>query len=429
MKPTPPSPIVRPRMLALCGSLALVACSHAPPVPAPVLTEAGSAVYLVESAPIETTLDNPDVADAHEVWLAMVNAARYTLDFAQFYTSDTGSSRLTPVIAAIKAAAARKVRVRFLIDASYSTQYPETVKELSSTPGIEVRKLRVKERMGGVQHAKYLIVDRLESYLGSQNFDWRSLEHIQEVGVRMHSRHLTGGLLDVFETDWELAGGAADDFRRLRHPATGPVKLGSGETARFVASPKGWLPEEQEWDLPFLPQMLDAARREVGVQLLTYKTRSYDGSSFTLLDDALRRAVARGVRVRLLVSDWSNKPGSEARRSISNLSRAGVEVKAITIPPWSGGEIPFARVCHSKFLVVDGAQSWVGTSNWEGDYFLKSRYVGLVLEGEAFTKRLTAMLDKAWGSPYSQPLEPDDPNEIIKGFKKWKKPSDEDEQD
>ncbi|MBI5548919.1 MAG: hypothetical protein HY901_33980, partial [Deltaproteobacteria bacterium] len=98
---------------------------------------------------------------------------------------------------------------------------------------------------------------------------------------------------------------------------------------------------------------------------------------------------------------------SEARRSISALSQVpGVEVRVITIPPWSGGEIPFARVCHSKYLVVDGRASWVGTSNWEGDYFLKSRNVGVIVEDAAFTERLTRVLDHAWDSPYSKVLEP-----------------------
>ena len=37
---------------------------------------------------------------------------------------------------------------------------------------------------GGVQHAKFFIVDGEEVFLGSQNFDWRALKHIHELGVR-----------------------------------------------------------------------------------------------------------------------------------------------------------------------------------------------------------------------------------------------------
>ena len=51
----------------------------------------------------------------------------------------------------------------------------------------------------------------------------------------------------------------------------------------------------------------------------------------------------------------------------------GVKVRFIDVPPWSGGFVPFARVAHAKYMVVDGARAWVGTSNWEGDYFTQSR--------------------------------------------------------
>src|SRR5690606_17262512 len=119
------------------------------------------------------------------------------------------------------------------------------------------------------------------------------------------------------------------------------------------------------WDLPRLVALLDGATRAIDLQLLSYSTTSRDGSAFSTLDDALRRAAARGVRVRLLVSEWGAKPESAARRSVESLSEvAPVEVRVLAIPPWSGGEIPFARVAHAKYLVVDGRRAWVGTSNW-----------------------------------------------------------------
>jgi hypothetical protein len=108
------------------------------------------------------------------------------------------------------------------------------------------------------------------------------------------------------------------------------------------------------------------------------------------------------VRVRLLVSSWA-KPKSLAEiAAVPN-----VEVRVITIPPWSGGEIPFARVAHAKYAVFDrGALAWVGTSNWEGDYFTRSRNVGLVVEGAPFAGRLDRIFGDGWGSPYAAPVDP-----------------------
>jgi phosphatidylserine/phosphatidylglycerophosphate/cardiolipin synthase-like enzyme len=270
-----------------------------------------------------------------------------------------------------------------------------------------VRKLDVSKRAGGVLHAKYFVVDGADSFVGSQNFDWRALAHIQEMGVRVRSKEIAGALLDVLDTDWDLAAGAANDARVHRHGPGSGVHATTGEDLTFVASPKGWLPAESTWDLPRLVAMLDAAKESAVVQLLTYKTKDRDGGAFTTLDDALRRAAGRGVHVRLLLSEWAQKPGGDARNAADALARVpNVEVRFIVIPKFSGGDIPFARVAHAKYLVVDGGVAWVGTSNWEGDYFLKSRNVGVIATGGALPSRLRRYFDENWVSTYVTPLAP-----------------------
>src|SRR5688500_1497355 len=42
---------------------------------------------LVESAPVETTLDHPEIRNAEVVWVEMIQSAARTLDFAEFYAS------------------------------------------------------------------------------------------------------------------------------------------------------------------------------------------------------------------------------------------------------------------------------------------------------------------------------------------------------
>jgi len=382
------------------------------PVDAPITIE------LVETPPAETTLDHLDVPNAADVWVAMLDSAKKTVDFAEFYASeaeggDRGASKLAPVVLAVERAVARGVKVRFLADSVFAPKYPETLARLRSA-GVALRILDFGQRGGGVLHAKYFVVDGVDSFLGSQNFDWRALDHIQEMGVRVRSPLLAGALLDILDTDWELAsGGAADARVRARSPGAGSaaVRANTGERITMVSSPRGWLPDESSWDLPKLVALLDGAKHAIDVQLLTYKTRERDGSPFPTLDDALRRAASRGVRVRLLVSDWSSKPGSDARQTLEALAQVpNVEVRVITIPRWSGGEIPFARVAHAKYLVVDGAyplheaHAWVGTSNWEGDYFTKSRNVGIIASGGALPGRLDRIFDDGWGGAYARPL-------------------------
>ena len=395
---------------AIAALLAILSSCHAEPAAAPS-TRAGDgtgAIALVESPPVETTLDHADVANAADEWVAMIDAARQTIDFAEFYASepeasDHGESKLTPVIVAIERAASRGVRVRFLADSVFAPKYPDTLERLRRA-GAVVRIIDFGKRGGGILHAKYFVVDRSEAFVGSQNFDWRALTHIQEMGVHVSSPAFAGALLDVLDTDWELAAGA-DAAARARGKDSGETRTKTGEHVTLTASPRGWLPDESWWELPKLVAMLDGATRTVDVQVLTYKTKERDGSPFPTLDDALRRAAARGVHVRLLVSEWASKPGTDARTMLEDLANvSNVEVRVIVIPRWSGGEIPFARVAHAKYMVVDGARAWVGTSNWEGDYFTKSRNVGVIVDGGKLPARLDGIFADGWDGAYGKPL-------------------------
>lgn len=357
---------------------ALLGCLRATPMPPPPASLAGAAALeLVESEPIETPLDRPDLRDAWEVWPHMIAAARERIDAAEFYASSEPGSRLEPIIEELQAAAARGVRVRWLADAHFASIYPEVLDRLSSR-GVQVRRMQSL-------HAKYFVVDGREAFVGSQNFDWRSLTHIQELGLRFRSAEAVRALLDIFESDW--AGRVSPPSRDYAFAAGEP---------RLVASPRESLPAPRLWDLPALVQLIDSARSSVQVQLLTY-------GEVPELEQALLRATSRGVQVQLLLSDWELRPKTLAR--LRGLDRR-VEVRIFTIPQWSRGFIPFARVAHAKYCAVDAVRGWVGTSNWEPDYFYKSRNVGLLLEDGPIPARLDAFFRENWSSPYAAPFDP-----------------------
>lgn len=379
----------------------------------PIRATAQEVFELVESSPVETTLDHPDIRDAWQVWPEMIDGAKETLDIAEFYASDdpaSRNSRLVPVIQAVERAAARGVKVRFLAEKAFQKTYPEILAGLASK-GVDVRIYDFGVLGGGVLHAKYFLVDGREVYVGSQNFDWRSLTHIQELGARVIEPSVARAFSDVFETDWTLADPAGARDRRFRaRPGEDlfPVQVGEGADAPRITpvfSPEKWLPDGTLWDLPRLVQMIDQARSTVRIQLLTYKTASRDGSYFDALDAALRRAAVRGVKVQLLLADWSKSKGTiEGLQSLQVVP--GIDVRLSTVPQWSGGFVPFARVGHAKYMVVDGRRAWIGTGNWEGDYFFNSRNAGLIVESAAIGARLDRYFADAWGSPYAYEVDP-----------------------
>lgn len=375
----------------------------------PVKPEAGNprvapaTLSLVESEPIETSLDRPDIPNASDVWIEMVRNAKRTIDMANFYASEAdppwlASSKLAPVIDALVDARKRGVEVRILLDTKFVPQYNATLERLEKG-GLEVRRVDGDAVFGGVQHAKYFVVDGIASFIGSQNFDWRALEHIQEMGVRLESSAIATSLMEIFETDWAIAGGSPRSTRVKIGALVENVPAIEARSVELVASPKGWLPREGSWELPRIIGLIDSARQSVQVQVLKYKIVNRAGNRFQDLDDALRRAARRGVKVRLLVSEWALKDID----TLIDLASV-VEIRVIKIPAWSGGEIPFSRVAHAKYMVVDGQVAWVGSSNWEGDYFLKSRNVGIILSGGRAPTRLATFFEENWTSTYATAL-------------------------
>ncbi|MBD3236431.1 MAG: phospholipase, partial [Candidatus Eisenbacteria bacterium] len=330
------------------------------------------------------------------------------------YASSAPGSRLEAVVSAIEAAAARGVAVRFLAEKKFQSIYPQTLARLEARAGIEVRIFDGAALLGGVHHAKYFLVDRDQAFLGSQNFDWRALAHIQELGVRLRGRELARPLQAVFEADWNAAaaGPAPELTARTSSPPPGsqPIAIAdpsSGDTlwVHSVISPQGHLAAGSDWDLPHLIERIDAARRTVQIQLLTYRTVGRQGDYFGNLESALRRASARGARVELLVSEWALRQGTvEGLQSLQALPR--IEVRFLRIPPHSSGFIPYARVAHAKYMVVDRRAAWIGTSNWERDYFFASRNVGLILEGAGLPAALGDFFRANWESGHAQPLSP-----------------------
>jgi phosphatidylserine/phosphatidylglycerophosphate/cardiolipin synthase-like enzyme len=168
-----------------------------------------------------------------------------------------------------------------------------------------------------------------------------------------------------------------------------------------VASPQNFLPR---WRGRAASGCDDRQREDVG-RGATTDVQTSVGREYYDVDGAFRRAAARGVKVRLLCADWCKRASTiPYLKSLTVVPN--IEVKLITIPESSKGFIPFARVIHSKYMVVDGHASWIGTSNWERDYFHQSRNVGITVESEKIAAILTRYFASGWESAYAYRVDP-----------------------
>ena len=124
------------------GSVALSERGASPPIRT---AHVGSA-ELVESVPVETSLDLPALRNTVEVWREMIQAAEHTIDIETFYlsSSGTGADSLETVLECLADAADRGVVTRLLVDAGFRETYPEVVARLEGLPGAAARSLDVR---------------------------------------------------------------------------------------------------------------------------------------------------------------------------------------------------------------------------------------------------------------------------------------------
>lgn len=386
------------RRCPVLACLLFLACALALPAAGPPDFE------VVTTIPKETAIDAFGTRQAAEVWPEMINNARRTLDIAEFYMASEKGEALEPVVEAVLAAGRRGVRVRILSDAGMARTYPEPLKLFQGKPGIEARLFDWRKLTGGILHAKYFVVDNSEVYVGSQNFDWRSLSHIHETGLRIRSPLFAAALTRIFEQDWAFNGGDA----RAYEPKSILPELRFSDDARLVASPPSFNPHGVGSALEALVSLVDGAKQRVCVQLLSYSAEGpqQGGVRFVVIDQALRRAAGRGVKVSLLVSDWNLRP--PALVGLKELARVpNIEVRFAVIPEARRGFIPYARVIHSKVMRVDDDVCWVGTSNWGFEYFYESRNVEVILKRPEIARVLDALFLSLWKGPYVHKLDPD----------------------
>lgn len=369
-------------------------------------------LQFVESVPDETVYGSTYTVRPQAVWLDMIGTSSKTLDIEEFYIADQAGEALEPVLAAVKDAVKRGVKVRLIVDSAMMSETKKALPALKEA-GVDARVINFKKAVGGVQHSKFFIVDGKELYVGSQNFDWRSLTQIHELGLRIKSPLAAADFGRVFEADWAIAGGA-DPKKTLAKKgkalvsAAKPEKamLGGTEVSYSLAfSPKGAVPAGMDTEITEMIKLIDAAKKTVRGQVMTYSIEEHGSKRWAELDSAFRKAAARGVKVELAFADWGM--GGKSDRDIKALSRTdNIIVKISALPLHSRGLIPYARVEHLKYLVADGETGFVTTSNWGPGYFLTSRGAAVILKGAPAAAVLEDIFYRVWTGPYVLPVDP-----------------------
>ena len=364
---------------------------------------------LVQTAPLETPLHSDDLRSPAEVWSEMFDNAKSEIVIGQFYAVVKPGSVLDKVVEHLEAAGKRGVKIRFLLDQKgVGLSEKPTIDRLKAIPNLDLRILDFNKLTGnGIIHAKYMAVDGKTAFIGSQNFDWRAFEHIHETGLRITDPKVVGQVLAIFNQDWRAqALTSAGQIAPALNVKTAVPDI--HQNTFLLSSPNQYNPAGIGDSEAGLPALLAEAKSEVRIQLLDYAPLSYGPKGtrpyYAVIDNAVRSAANRGVKIKLMVSNWNlEQPAQAYLKSLAILPN--VEIRVVTLPAASTGFIPFARVIHSKTMVIDNQVAWVGTSNWSGGYFDLSRNMEVVMRNEKMAQRLAALQEQTWTSSYAQPLD------------------------
>jgi phosphatidylserine/phosphatidylglycerophosphate/cardiolipin synthase-like enzyme len=360
---------------------------------------------LVHSLPVATDLKALGVRDPATVWCEMIDGARKTIDLEQFYATSMPGTALDRVITRLEAAGARGVHIRFLMEKKgMRMSDAPTLDRLKRIPNLEFRELAFADVSGdGIIHAKFFVVDDRSAFVGSQNFDWRALEHIDETGLKIDQPAVVAQLTQIFAHDWTAQALIAAGKTVPRHKtAFTPAELGGSAT--LLASPAADNPDGVVDSEQALVSLIGQAKHSVRITVMDYAPLGQHRQYYDTIDRAVRAAASRGVKIQLMVANWSlTKDKLPYLKSLAVLPN--IEIRAVTIPQAPSGFIPFARVVHTKTMTIDGEIAWIGTSNWEGGYLDNSRNVEIVLRNASMAEKLNALHQQLWLSPYTAPIE------------------------
>lgn len=400
---------------------------------------------LVESIPeglvyTDNSTVNPSI---YQSWLDLLGTAKSSVDIASFYwtltnndthtmspTADQGEHILKELLNLPQ----RGITLRIAVDPPNSPSRMNDLYALKEA-GADVRIVPMKNLTGGVLHTKFWVVDQQHLYIGSANMDWRSLTQVKELGATVYNCScMVQDLQKLFEAYWSLGAPGAtvpspwpSNYSTTYNKDT-PLEVelnGTSSDVYLSSAPPALCAEGRTKDLQSILSIIDDARHFVYISVMDYFPTmefSFPKRYWPDIDDHLRKAVyERHVHVKLLISCWHSTDPSmfPFLRSLDylkdNKSHYEIHVKLFVVPVSAEqAKIPYARVNHNKYMVTDKV-AYIGTSNWSGDYFLRTAGSALVVNqtrsatGErTIQQQLQEVFERDWYSNYTRTL--DSPN-------------------
>jgi cardiolipin synthase len=309
--------------------------------------------------------------EAYPAMLAAIGGAVSSVHLCTYiFDGDGAGRRFTECL---KKAAARGVEVRVIVDSLGEKYSSPTARKLLKGSGVQFRSF-LPLRPGGYlnlrNHRKILVVDGILAFTGGMNIGDRHLMQGPKPQVKdLHFRVMGPAVADLQRTfleDWRFAKGehlAGGRYFPELHPAGSALvrAVSDGPDKDF---------RKLHW---IILGALSCARKRVAI------VTPYFIPDRPLIA-ALATAALRGVSITLVLPGKNNLPFVQwaSRAYLWELLQLGVRI--FSQPP------PFV---HTKFMVVDGSWSLIGSANLDP----RSLRLNFEFNLEVYDRHFAALLE------------------------------------
>ncbi len=363
-------------------------------------------INLNYSIPLETSpaaVNSKDIVDVKDAFKFLTSKAnKYIYIAGLYFTANMNKDIIKELEKAVK----RGVKLRFLFsDTEFSRREFFNLK-LSKLKNVEVAFIDVAElgqSKWGQMHNKYAVFDDKYAIIGSANFSYPAFNDNIEINMLVTETNIVKDMKRIFLYDWQYA------------------KTGKLQKKSFFASvntidlSKPIILLEStpfELDTPDIPNIVDgitvllnSAKKNIDLEIYAI-TSTY--SNFPLYITLLKKALERGVKIRILTSqstyDALNDDGEykypHIRAAINALKDVGItEIKKFNI--WEAAKTHYSAV-HSKLLLVDSKYVMLGSNNWTKSASQENIEMAIITSMTQIVRPLQRKFNKDWNSPFAE---------------------------
>lgn len=182
-----------------------------------------------------------------------------------------------------------------------------------------------------------------------------------------------------------------------------PIFVGNS-SFYLSSSPNSFTASNRSLEIDTIKKALQSGSKYVYFSVMHYvpfSLHSHPNYYWPEVDNLLREASYKGIKVNLLVSVWNstNIDWLQYWKSLDALKN--IDVRYIKLPNSPHGlPAPFSRVSHSKYIVTD-TSLYITTSNCAADYYYSTAGIGFITKAENLRLNAQDIFLRDWKSQYT----------------------------